>query len=403
MTNIILIVIDDLRKDYAYDQELMPSLNKNSHRKLAKSFTNCTATWGAMPTLLTGFMPFSITSKAGINTDIRHAYLPKIAKEQGYSTYGISASSVISHYYGYDYMFDYFQDFLPKEYKDSFWRSLERKVPNKIKYNYFVKKVAGILMKAIPHFSLDIKLKIRGEQVLNDLKNINFDKNKKNFLFFHLIDTHRPFAPLARLKKEKSKIEKINTKAFVDNINLTPAELVYLRELCKGEVHYSDIVIKAILEYLEKKLDLEDSLVIVTSDHGEVLGEDKYFGHTRYKVSSPYQWNIPIFLLGGLAKKIDFPEDASLRDIYHIIKNVLLNKKIEYKRHKVVIGYERYIKSGEIWSNATYFPCSYNILDKNVVFESREKLNEDQVPEEIKEIYFTDKKKIDSILETIEI
>ena len=63
MTNIVLIILDCLRKDHAYDSEIMPYLNSQAYKKISDAFTSCTTTWGALPTLMTGHMPFAKTIK----------------------------------------------------------------------------------------------------------------------------------------------------------------------------------------------------------------------------------------------------------------------------------------------------------------------------------------------------
>src|SRR5262249_9799814 len=55
-----------------------------------------------------------------------------------------------------------------------------------------------------------------------------------------------------------------------------------VRDLYDGEVHYADAEIGRLLEWLRGKGLLEKTLVVVTADHGESLGEHRYwFEHGR--------------------------------------------------------------------------------------------------------------------------
>ena len=53
-----------------------------------------------------------------------------------------------------------------------------------------------------------------------------------------------------------------------------------LRNSYKNAVHFSDEVVGRILDVLEAKGELEDTLVIITGDHGEEFWESGFFGHT---------------------------------------------------------------------------------------------------------------------------
>src|SRR5262249_10524378 len=55
-----------------------------------------------------------------------------------------------------------------------------------------------------------------------------------------------------------------------------------VRDLYDGEVHYADAEIGRLIEWLRGKGLLEKTVVVVTADHGESLGEHRYwFEHGR--------------------------------------------------------------------------------------------------------------------------
>jgi len=92
------------------------------------------------------------------------------------------------------------------------------------------------------------------------LKWLDDSSREPFFLFLHLWDPHQPYDP--------------------------PAEHRIFGEadegLYDGEVSFTDMELDRFLNQLESKGLYEDSLIILTSDHGESLGEkDGYFGHDR--------------------------------------------------------------------------------------------------------------------------
>ena len=60
---------------------------------------------------------------------------------------------------------------------------------------------------------------------------------------------------------------------------LTPRQLDILRALYDGDVTYLDAEIGKLLDHLEARGILDHTLVIITSDHGELIGEHGLLGH----------------------------------------------------------------------------------------------------------------------------
>jgi len=64
-----------------------------------------------------------------------------------------------------------------------------------------------------------------------------------------------------------------------------------------NSVHFADGVAAELVEVLRSSGELEESLVVVTGDHGEEFQENGYWGHTSN--FSPEQIDVPLFLLGA--------------------------------------------------------------------------------------------------------
>jgi arylsulfatase A-like enzyme/thioredoxin-like negative regulator of GroEL len=91
------------------------------------------------------------------------------------------------------------------------------------------------------------------------------------FLFVHYYDPHRPYDPPAPYSEDAK----------------TPYQ---------GEVEYSDAMLGELLSHLDRKGMLEQTLIVVTSDHGESLAEhdELTHGHSIYDATQ----RVPLILHG---------------------------------------------------------------------------------------------------------
>jgi len=95
----------------------------------------------------------------------------------------------------------------------------------------------------------------------------------------NLMDTHYPYEPATEHDQwddgtahsiQKS-IEGPISQEFASNNNLT--DLAQLRDLYDGAIREADAHVQKLIEELKKTGDHDDTLIIVTSDHGEGFGE----------------------------------------------------------------------------------------------------------------------------------
>lgn len=122
------------------------------------------------------------------------------------------------------------------------------------------------------------------------------DAEEPFFLFANYMDTHRPYNPPAELLEDDdvdplpySEVAALNDYAapweFIrqtkieDNIDTNRIETI--RDLYRGEIRSVDQHLATIVESLKENDQFEDTLIVVTSDHGENLGESDLLGNRR--------------------------------------------------------------------------------------------------------------------------
>jgi arylsulfatase A-like enzyme len=109
------------------------------------------------------------------------------------------------------------------------------------------------------------------------------------FAMIHTYDVHCPYTPpepyfsmfVEDGFERDFEVEGKCGIAYFNELNLGPEDFAYISALYDGGVRYADALLGEIFATIER-LDLGDrTVVIVTSDHGEALGERGLVGHNR--------------------------------------------------------------------------------------------------------------------------
>ena len=106
------------------------------------------------------------------------------------------------------------------------------------------------------------------------------------FMFMNFMDAHFPLFPLADFKREFGAPEKssISKRQAWENIacanTVSSTEVEGMVALYDASIAYLDFQLERLFEFLSAKKLLDDTLVIIVSDHGESFGEHGLFGHT---------------------------------------------------------------------------------------------------------------------------
>ena len=219
---IMLISIDTLRADhlssYGYRHKTTPHIDAFANS--AVLFENCFAdiplTLPSHASMLSGVIPPTHGAQDNLTMRVSESVLtlPEILRAQGYSTYGIISADVLNKKYGLSQGFD--------TYDDQFDDDADKSQP-------------------IPERSGD-------KTLARALKWLEENQNKKKFMFIHFYDPHDDYVPPA------------------------PYDTLF-RHPYDGEIAFVDYCTGQIIDKL-KSLNLYDgSLIIITGDHGELLGE----------------------------------------------------------------------------------------------------------------------------------
>ena len=146
-------------------------------------------------------------------------------------------------------------------------------------YNFYPKKTKSGLKKTSTHEITNLANKW-----------VSTNADQKLFMWIHYFDPHMPYTPpekylpkqepLPSVGKSFDRLNEIRKGSFVP----TPEERQWIRELYHSEVRYVDDYVGRFLNNLKILGIYDDSLIILTSDHGEEFWEHNGFehGHTIY-------------------------------------------------------------------------------------------------------------------------
>lgn len=268
---VILLSIDALRADHlgyhGYHRDTSPFLNSLAER--ACCFTTAISasshTREAVPALLSGKHPDVFASN-------NYHYVPETISDRlsrvGFQTAGFHSNPYISRAYGFDSGFDTFDDDLvlgQNRLVALAQRALNKFVLNKGEYHARADEI--------------------NDRSLSWLDSI--DDDQPFFLWNHYMDTHGPYNPptgytYADRELSNDEAQTLYQKTIDDPDEITDAEQELLIDAYDGEIRYLDDQLRAFFDALDDRGLLEESLIVVTADHGDAFGEHGYYTHPRH-------------------------------------------------------------------------------------------------------------------------
>ena len=302
MKNIVYITIDCLRKDALplYNPTLDLDLFINNFFRESFIFNNCitaaSATGPSLSSIMLSQFPFHHGYRLnGTIYDFETPTLAEKLSQQGLTCGGVVSVDHLGTYFQFGKGFHRYYDFrrIDKLYKQS---TIIRKL-----YNLYLFRWQRFFLpreKDDPNVRFSCPAKKITKNGLRFLKDV---KDKPFFLWVHYFDLHR--------------IQKSNPNYIHNYEDLRKGQLTkYLNALKEA-----DSEIEKLINYIKEKGKLEDTIFILSADHGEAIfdREDKnifqfYTGHGR----SVYEEEINIPLL------IRYPGFRQQRVVDRLIRTI---------------------------------------------------------------------------------
>lgn len=255
-SNVILIVVDTLRADhvgcYGYKRETTPNIDRLAEESIVFKQAISAAPWTApsLACLMTSKSPavMGYTHDAP-KLDQEILTLAEIFKKNRYVSKGIISHVFVSSSFGFDQGFDSYDQENAKGHGHVSSLSITEKAIS------FIEETQG----------------------------------DRFFLFLHYFDPHYNFILHedfnfypdydGPLHSGQSLIREIRKIAW----SLSAEDIEYLKALYDSEIRFTDFHLGILFEQLKEKDLYDNTLIVVTSDHGEEFCErgDFWIGHTK--------------------------------------------------------------------------------------------------------------------------
>lgn len=337
--NVILIVLDTMRKD------ILPmyggTANTPNLRKLAEDsvvFPNPVApspwTLPSHMSIFTGLYPREhgvhedpeegIDKNLNLQFNFKNKTIARFFKKNGYTNIGFSANGFISETSVFSDNFDYFQyqhsAYLNKKNLDLVHDFLPLKL-EKLLYHpkSFIKLYEIYKINKFQGWPL----RKAGNYILQNLLNSSFPI--PFFLFINFMEMHDPYTNY-----------EIHNSYYNDLLSIKKFPIKIIKKMKKNyliEANIIDEYIGELIKHLKNINQYENSLIIVTSDHGQAFKEKNYIGHGLFLYDELIE--IPLIIKYPKNKKFPvFSGYQSIVDLNFLIKNVVEGNIIDITKDK---------------------------------------------------------------------
>ncbi len=276
MKNVILLTIDALRKDalgcYGDGKGLTPFIDSLQDEciRFTKGQTSGPYTQASFPGILTSSYYLEYGKPRGFSPN--RTLISEPLKKAGIVTAAFHSNPYLSDFLGWNRGWDVFYD------------SMEEEVDSKIPY-------------------------IRGDAINSKVTEwlssySRGGKYKPFFLWLHYMDIHEPYVP------ERKYVEMVNPSVTISQGEMyslfkntllkrdvsDPGKVELLKNLYNAHVREVDTYVQEFFSTLERLGILKDSLVIITSDHGDEFNEHGGLSHDNKMYSELI--DMPLLIYG---------------------------------------------------------------------------------------------------------
>ncbi len=280
--NIILISIDSLRADhvhsYGYPKETTPNLDRLAWEGVLFETVVAESSW-TLPTHMTMLsgLPSAVHGVeygTGPRLNPEVPTLAEILQQAGYRTGGFYSGPNLHPVFGFGKGFETYEGVIGKVLYDEESFDLNASKPA------VAKQVTAT--NRMSHRTITSPLVTR--------KAIDFvseNKGQPFFLFLHYFDVHYDYIPPEKIwrKFDPDYQGSLTAHNYAKNpaINhpMDPRELEHIIALYDGEILFTDEHIGYVIDALDRNGLTDNTLVMVTSDHGQEFFEHEDKGHAR--------------------------------------------------------------------------------------------------------------------------
>jgi arylsulfatase A-like enzyme len=295
--NVVLIVWDTVRAGnlslYGYGRPTSPNLERLASRgtRFDQAFASAPWTLPSHSSLFTGRWPHELTADWLSPLDGTRPTLAEYLAAHGYDTAGFVANlDYCSRESGLSRGFAHYEDF-PFAPWDIFTRyvglvsRLDLLTPASV-INRLLKRYGGDAYDVIPRAKEHAKDAATINQAFLGWLTWQRTRNRPFFAFLNFNDAHSPYEVPDRSipgfgLRPLSYLDRLTLKSWdtLDKLQVSQAHVQMAIDVYDDSIYYLDRQLGALVNELGTRGLLDDTLVIIASDHGEHLGDHLLFSH----------------------------------------------------------------------------------------------------------------------------
>lgn len=327
--NVLLIVLDTVRADhlslYGYDRRTAPNLERLAKRGVVFQEARSAAPW-TLPShasLFTGRWPLELGVGDEQPLDRRYPTLAEYLAGHGYATAGFIANTYFCNsWYGLARGFAHYEDYYEENVMVSPAEALRctglgRWLLRQLGTAYNIRSDNAVTQKTAERINHDF------------LRWLDRNPGRRFFTFLNYMDAHDPYVPPASFGRHFGRVPEtpedhetlhtwskfIRAHAAAPKGERPARDVELIRDAYDDCLAYLDEQLGRLFEELDRRGLMDETLVILTSDHGEELGEHGLYGH-GVSLYRP-ELRVPLLMVGpsGVPAGRTLSEPVSLRDV----------------------------------------------------------------------------------------
>lgn len=317
--NVLLVVLDTVRSAslslYGYQRPTTPNLQRIAKAGVCFERAFSTAPW-TLPShasMFTGRYAHELSANWQAPLDATYPTLAEILSDRGYATAGFVANNLFcSRASGLDRGFAHYEDFTLSPGQIIYSSSLGRMIAGQ-----------EVVIRTVGYYD-DLGRKSASELSNNFLSWLSRrGRHQPFFAFLNYYDAHSPYLPPAPFDRLFQPQRPRSDPRMHIPREWSAQEIEAQQDAYEGSIAYLDHHLGTLFGELEAQGLLDNTLVIITSDHGEEFGEHGVMihGHSTYLRSI----HVPLIISfhSRIPSGVGIAEPVTLRDLPATIVDLL--------------------------------------------------------------------------------
>ncbi|MCP4609838.1 MAG: sulfatase-like hydrolase/transferase [Planctomycetes bacterium] len=327
--NVLLVVLDTVRAEsmslYGYERQTTPYLKNLAEQGVDFQWAIATSSW-TLPThasLFTGRFHHETRTSSSSPLDAMYPTLAEVLTSRGYVTGGFVANNAFCRVeHGLARGFSHYEDYVASV------RELARS-SSLIRFTFGDACGATWIRRLLRYYErLDRK---PAPRITKDfLRWIDRVPNGRPFFaFLNYFDAHQPYLPPADFARKfghtdmlAKYLTRYDHKPCLAS-NTTAEEIESIQNAYDGSIAYLDYSLEQLFGELRQRDLLDQTLVVLVSDHGEEFGEHSIIGHGLGLHIQSIRVPLILRLPSIVPTDVTVQEPVTLRDIPATVINIL--------------------------------------------------------------------------------